>query len=823
MRKMSHTPGIVLVLLLTLFVPVRLCFSQKHALNREDIGSVPAILYGVSLSATTINAALTAIGSTEKVLLLTPGAWTLAANVTIPRNVTLWIPQGTTVSVNVGITLTINGPLVPDPEPTWFTGAGTVAFNFPQWPAPVGIVSAGCLPVVPGGSLTLAAFACDGFVVHGNSRWPVHQSAAAVTVPNSPTVWLAMHRHPSQTVAGCVAGNWVRTAGTHYVTCATTARPADPVGGLVFARIDVAASVITAVGFVGTWQFTTPVTLPTAMTWLSTSQLHFLPGGLLSHGGATLTIHGQIETSLSQQIFSGTGRLILGHTSMATLDVRWFGAVGDGTTDNCTALTKASKAAAERIALGGTNAFTGVYFPSMHTFLTTCGLPMSRRVQFFSDPGIRQASIKNSGTQSAIYTATYSTGTGLFTDNLNQTLAQVLAGTDAAAMSLQNLYIEQTGVIAGNAPSGVAWNAVLNLNGAYDSKHYNLTIDRNAGAAIGSLRVSKSFRLHFDGLYILSNSGIVGATGVQILDQNSAGSIYNLSIQGPWDIGITIDDNADATNGFTLVNPRIETHGASGNAIGLRCNARSVTVLGGYIERVRRAFDLGTIGGSACLAPTILGTFIGTDANTTDFAALNNVQNGTIQFQPQASYTVSVDEFVSATAAQGNEGNFIRWFTSNADTTTPASLGLNQGDNIVEMIGKSQDVTGYQQWYTTSASTLNRMDRHFDRITAETKLVIGNTPLASLPADAEGTARWCGDCRRSIPCTGSGNGAWAIRKAGEWVCGPVGYGVAPPATCEPPDLFLDTDETNDTNCATTNDNSLCLCVSTNTWIALERN
>lgn len=48
-------------------------------------------------------------------------------------------------------------------------------------------------------------------------------------------------------------------------------------------------------------------------------------------------------------------------------------------------------------------------------------------------------------------------------------------------------------------------------------------------------------------------------------------------------------------------------------------------------------------------------------------------------------------------------------------------------------------------------------------------------------------------------------------------------GAAPAATCSVGAIFLDTDETVDTNCATTADNSLCLCVATNTWVSLENN
>lgn len=48
-------------------------------------------------------------------------------------------------------------------------------------------------------------------------------------------------------------------------------------------------------------------------------------------------------------------------------------------------------------------------------------------------------------------------------------------------------------------------------------------------------------------------------------------------------------------------------------------------------------------------------------------------------------------------------------------------------------------------------------------------------------------------------------------------------GADPGATCTVGQVYIDTDETVDTNCTTTADNSLCICTATNTWTALENN
>jgi hypothetical protein len=112
-------------------------------------------------------------------------------------------------------------------------------------------IQSGCAPIVPSpGSLTFAPFACVGFIADSSPlphARPIMQSLAAVTVPNSATVWLALHLNTTDTPSGCGGGNWTRVIGAHYLTCASTTEPADPFGGTLVQRVTVAGGVITAV------------------------------------------------------------------------------------------------------------------------------------------------------------------------------------------------------------------------------------------------------------------------------------------------------------------------------------------------------------------------------------------------------------------------------------------------------------------------------------------------------------------------------------------------------------------------------------------------
>jgi hypothetical protein len=96
-------------------------------LAQEHMSYIDALRYGTTRDQTTINAALSAIGSTPAILILTNtgnGIWTLTSNTTIPSNIILYIPAGVTVSRPAGVTLTCNGGVLAY-NPAWETGGGS--------------------------------------------------------------------------------------------------------------------------------------------------------------------------------------------------------------------------------------------------------------------------------------------------------------------------------------------------------------------------------------------------------------------------------------------------------------------------------------------------------------------------------------------------------------------------------------------------------------------------------------------------------------------------------------------------------------------------
>lgn len=105
------------------------------------------------------------------------------------------------------------------------------------------IVSGGS-PAVPGASDTFAAFATAGYVpVSGRLVYVSQGSHGIGPLDDGPgSYWLALHHDRSSTVGG-----WTRQAASHYLWQVSPTQPAEPSGGLIFAKVTVAGGVITAV------------------------------------------------------------------------------------------------------------------------------------------------------------------------------------------------------------------------------------------------------------------------------------------------------------------------------------------------------------------------------------------------------------------------------------------------------------------------------------------------------------------------------------------------------------------------------------------------
>lgn len=85
-----------------------------------------------------INLAITAATVNGGVVAFPPGTYRVGSNITVPSNVTLWFLQGAMLSIDSGVTVTINGPIEAGLYQI-FTGNGTISGSiknekvYPQW------------------------------------------------------------------------------------------------------------------------------------------------------------------------------------------------------------------------------------------------------------------------------------------------------------------------------------------------------------------------------------------------------------------------------------------------------------------------------------------------------------------------------------------------------------------------------------------------------------------------------------------------------------------------------------------------------------------
>lgn len=103
-------PVLLVLMALVLFCPA---LVGAQALDRTHASISNVLEYGAACNSTTLSAAVSALGAQETMLMLTRTdaaevncTWTLTSNITIPTNISLWIPHGVRATISAGMTLT---------------------------------------------------------------------------------------------------------------------------------------------------------------------------------------------------------------------------------------------------------------------------------------------------------------------------------------------------------------------------------------------------------------------------------------------------------------------------------------------------------------------------------------------------------------------------------------------------------------------------------------------------------------------------------------------------------------------------------------------
>lgn len=110
----------------------------RYFLDKVNIWVDPRS-YGVTFDDVTLGLAIAAIGANNRTLVIPPGVWSIANDLTIPTNIGLRVEMGGILQIATGKTLIINGPFEAGLY-QMFSGDGSVKFEgrltkevYPQW------------------------------------------------------------------------------------------------------------------------------------------------------------------------------------------------------------------------------------------------------------------------------------------------------------------------------------------------------------------------------------------------------------------------------------------------------------------------------------------------------------------------------------------------------------------------------------------------------------------------------------------------------------------------------------------------------------------
>ena len=302
----------------------------------------------------TFNAAITAIQALSpprNILQLTPvdgaGAactWTLSADVTVPRGITLRIPDGVTVTADSPRVLTLNGPLDAT-DPDWFVGTGTRIINYISWGSAEAFSTTWNHFVLSGGvhgtsgSKTSPAFATRAWV---NGR-DINEAANTITYSATANdICWTISSADNDGIAG-----WTRVGATaYYYLCEGDTTPNQPTlppnSAWLMGPITITAGAIDAVTDISTRRIVGTYTVDASRTVGRNGVWVVDHGSTISLGaGVTLTFGGRLIASPSSTVFTGVGSVVFTGTATPEIWVDWFGALNDGSSDVSAAVNKA--------------------------------------------------------------------------------------------------------------------------------------------------------------------------------------------------------------------------------------------------------------------------------------------------------------------------------------------------------------------------------------------------------------------------------------------------------------------------------------------------
>jgi len=371
-------------------------------------------------------------------------------------------------------------------------------------------------------------------------------------------------------------------------------------------------------------------------------------------------------------------------TSYPELNILRYGADPTGGASSDTAIRNAIKVARAKRAATSQTAVEVFWPDGMYT--GTQGIPLVTGVVHRCSSQ-RSATYLCTGSGAGVYTATYSSGT--FTDNLDATIGQVQSGAkEVANAGLINLFIDHTGSITGNAPSGAAWAACVQIVGAPAVLLDKITVAHTTNSKDG-ISLYYSWRANIIRPWTPRQSGRTGGTAILLQGETNSVQVDQPFVHGAWSYGIDC-----GVNSATIVEPNIEFC-----TVGVRLTGVAPRLIGGYYEGNGTDIRLG-IASSPVNRAFVQRPWCNGASSTYAIDILASVDSEIID--PYFTGTYSTSKFRTTAASTENYGNRIYIHAADANNPGLSGLGLIGGRNIIDVQGEDADDHRFFAQYNSS-------------------------------------------------------------------------------------------------------------------------